>query len=215
MAASSRSRDKRPLQKTTTRLRLIDGQDPPYPSSGARAGMLGMKFFLASLSILFLTSLIACLIVTTQAGAWRTDAVPGLPSKLWVSTLVLFAISAALEQGRYFIRHNRTEGLFHMLLLAIALAAIFLASQTRVWLTLDNIQLPGTARTLYLFSFGVVTGLHAVHVLGGFVPLTLCALRASRADYSSYNHTGVIYCAMYWHFLDAAWLVIMSVLLLF
>lgn len=214
MVSPPRFRGKRPLQKAPTRLRLIEGQDPPYPSSSTRAGMIGMKFFLASLSILFLTSLIACLIVTIRAGAWRTDAVPGLPSKLWVSTLVLLAISAALEQGRYQIRRNRSQELFHMLLLTIALAVIFLASQTRVWLTLDNIQLLGPARTLYLFSFGVVTGLHAVHVLGGFVPLTLCAKRASREGYSSYDHIGVTYCAMYWHFLAAVWLVIVSVLLL-
>ena len=214
MASPPRSRDKRPSQKAATRLRLIEGQDPPHPSSASRAGMVGMKFFLASLSILFLTSLIACLIVTIRTGAWRTDAVPGLPSKLWVSTLMLLAISVALEQGRYLIRRNRSQGLFHMLLLTIALAIAFLASQTRVWLTLDHIQLPSTARTLYLFSFGVVTGLHAVHVLGGFVPLTICAVRASRGGYSSYDHTGVIYCAMYWHFLDVAWLVIVSMLLL-
>jgi len=215
MAAPQRFPSKRPVKKTAPRLRLIEGQNPPYPSSPTRAGMLGMKFFLASLAILFLTSLVACLIVTVRAGAWRTDAVPGLASKLWLSTLVLLAISAALERGRYLIRRNRSQGLFHMLLLGIALAVIFLASQTRVWLSLDNIQLPGAARTLYLFSFGVVTGLHAVHVLGGFVPLTLCAMRASREGYSSYDHTGVTYCAMYWHFLDAAWLVIVSVLLLF
>lgn len=176
--------------------------------------MVGMKFFLASLSILFLTSLLACLIVTLQAGAWRTDAVPGLPSKLWVSTLILLAISLALERGRQLIRRNNSQGLLRMLFLVIALGVIFLISQTRVWLTLDGIQLPSTARTLYLFSFGVVTGLHAVHVLGGFVPLTVCVVRASRQGYSSYDHAGVTYCAMYWHFLDAAWLVIVSVLLL-
>lgn len=176
--------------------------------------MVGMSFFLVSLSILFLTSLLACLIVTLRVGAWRTDAVPGLPSKLWVSTLILLAISLALERGRQLIRRNHVQGLFTMLLLSIALGVAFFVSQTRVWLTLDNIQLSSAARTLYLFSFGVVTGLHAVHVLGGLVPLTVCAVRAFREGYSSYDYAGVTYCAMYWHFLDIVWLVIVSVLLL-
>jgi len=101
-----------------------------------------------------------------------------------------------------------------MLLLTLALGISFLVSQIRVWFTLDSIQLSATAKTLYLFSFGVVTGLHAVHVLGGFVPLAVCAVRAFHEGYSSYDHAGVIYCAMYWHFLDAVWLVIVSVLLL-
>src|SRR5262249_50092372 len=94
------------------------------------------------------------------------------------------------------------------------LALGFLINQTRVWLSLDNIQLPTNARTLFAFSFALITGLHALHVLGGFVPLAVCTVRASRERYSSFDHIGVTYCAMYWHFLDVAWVVIVSVLLL-
>lgn len=176
--------------------------------------MVAMRFFLASLSVLFLTSLIACLLVTIQAGAWRSDAVPGLPSKLWVSTLFLLAISVVFEWGLHCIRRNHSQRLFHSLLLSFVLAIGFLLNQTRVWLTLEHIQLPSTAKTLYQFSFGVLTGLHAVHVLGGFVPLTICTARALHESYSSFDHVGVTYCAMYWHFLDAAWLAIVSALLL-
>ncbi len=176
--------------------------------------MVGMRFFLASLSVLFITGMTACLMVAIQAGAWRSDAVPGLPSKLWTSTLFLLAISVALEWGRHQIRQNRSQRLYWMLLLAIALAIGFLANQTRVWMSLDNIRLPSNAKTLYAFSFAVLTGLHAVHVLGGFVPLTVCTVRASRERYSSFDYAGVTYCAMYWHFLDVAWLAIVTVLLL-
>jgi heme/copper-type cytochrome/quinol oxidase subunit 3 len=109
--------------------------------------------------------------VAIQAGAWHSDAVPGLPSNLWTSTLFLLAVSVALEWGRQQIRQNRSQGLYWMLWLSIALAIGFLANQTRVWLSLDNIRLPANARTLYAFSFAVLTGLHAVHVLGGFAPL--------------------------------------------
>src|SRR5215470_7012272 len=199
-----------PFQKATARLRLVPGQDPPYPVSAMKAGMVGMRFFLASLTVLFSTSVIACLMVAVQAGAWRSDAVPGLPSKLWTSTLFLLAVSVALEWGRQQIRQNRSQGLYWMLWLAIALAIGFLANQTRVWLSLDNIRLPANARTLYAFSFAVLTGLHAVHVLGGFVPLTVCTVRASRERYSSFDYAGVTYCAMYWHFLDVAWLAIVT-----
>ena len=100
-----------------------------------------------------------------------------------------------------------------MLLLTIGLGITFLASQTRVWLTLENIQLPSTARTLYAFSFAVLTGLHAIHVLGGFVPLTVCAVRASRERYSSFDYVGVTYCAMYWHFLLFVWLGLLVLLM--
>jgi heme/copper-type cytochrome/quinol oxidase subunit 3 len=205
---------RRPFQKAAARLRVIQGQDPPFPVSAARAGLFGMKWFLASLSMLFITSLGACLLVTIQAGAWHSEAVPGLASRLWVSTVILLLVSVVLERGRQQIRLNHSQGLLIMLWLALALSLAFLASQTRVWLTLEHIQLPEKAKTLYAFSFGVLTGLHAVHVLGGFVPLTVCIVRASRESYSSYDHAGITYCAMYWHFLDAVWLVLVSAILL-
>lgn len=205
---------RRPFSKAAARLRVIQGQDPPYPVSATRAGMFAMKWFLASLSVLFLTSLIACLLVTIQAGAWHSEAVPGLASRLWVSTIILLLVSIVLERGRQQIRLNRSQGLLIMLLLALVLCLAFLASQSRVWFTLEHIQLPEKAKALYAFSFGVLTGLHAIHVLGGFVPLTICIVRAFREGYSSYDHIGITYCAMYWHFLDAVWLVLVSAILL-
>jgi cytochrome c oxidase subunit III len=176
--------------------------------------MVGMRFFLLSLSVLFATSLLACLMVCIQAGAWRGDAFPGLPSKLWVSTLLLLAVSVAFEQGRRQIRVNDLQGLRITLLLTIALGFFFLINQTRIWLTIADVQLPPTPKTLYAFSFSVLTGLHAVHVLGGFVPLAVCTVGAFHERYSSFDHAGVTYCAMYWHFLDVVWLIIVSVMLL-
>jgi cytochrome c oxidase subunit 3 len=173
-----------------------------------------MWVFLGSLSILFATSLFACLLVTIQAGAWRTDAHPGLPSKLWVSTLFLLATSVVLEYGRWQIRRNNQQALFAMLLMTLGLGVAFLINQTRIWLAVANIQLPSTAKALYEFSFGVLTGLHALHVLGGFIPLIICTVQASRGRYSSFDHAPVTYCAMYWHFLDVMWVVIVSALLL-
>jgi cytochrome c oxidase subunit 3 len=174
-----------------------------------------MRIFLLSLTILFASSLLACVLVAVNAGAWRSDAVPHLPSKLWVSTLVLLGVSVALECGRQFIRQNRQRWLQYMLILTTILALGFLVSQTRVWLTLADINLPSTsAKSLYAFSFAVLTGLHALHVIGGFIPLGWCLLGAYEGRYTNYNYTGITYCAMYWHFLDTVWLVIVSTILL-
>jgi cytochrome c oxidase subunit 3 len=178
--------------------------------------MVGMRWFIASLAMLFGTTLVACLMVTLETQSWRADAVPELTRKLWISTLFLLAVSVVLERGLHRIRRNRTRELFWMLLVTVSLALGFLVNQTRVWMSLgnSNIQLPTNARTLFTFSVALITGLHALHVLGGFVPLAVCSVRAARERYSSFDHAGVTYCAMYWHFLDATWVVIVSVLLL-
>ena len=68
------------------------------------------------------------------------------------------------------------------------------------------------ARTLYGFTFYMLTGLHALHVIGGFVPLVIVLNKAKGREYSSSNHEGVKLCAQYWDYLGVIWLCLLSVL---
>ena len=47
-----------------------------------------------------------------------------------------------------------------------------------------------------------MTGLHAVHVLGGLVPLAMVTVAAYQGMYGRKKHAAVRYTAVYWHFLD-------------
>ena len=67
-------------------------------------------------------------------------------------------------------------------------------------------------KSLYTFCFFTLTGVHALHVLGGFVPLGIVLHRAKRREYSSSRHEGVRFCVQYWHFLAVVWLVLVAVL---
>jgi len=58
----------------------------------------------------------------------------------------------------------------------------------------------------------MLTGLHAVHVIGGFVPLLVVQAKARRREYSSSNHEGVKLCAQYWDYLGVIWLILIAVL---
>jgi heme/copper-type cytochrome/quinol oxidase subunit 3 len=60
----------------------------------------------------------------------------------------------------------------------------------------------------------LLTGVHALHVLGGFVPLGFVVHHALRRQYSSSSHEGLTLCAQYWHYLGAVWLVLVSMLYL-
>ena len=68
------------------------------------------------------------------------------------------------------------------------------------------------ARTLYGFTFYMLTGLHAVHVVAGFVPLGVILNKAKRREYSSSNHEGVKLCTQYWDYLGVVWCVLLGVL---
>jgi cytochrome c oxidase subunit III len=69
------------------------------------------------------------------------------------------------------------------------------------------------SRHLYAWTFYFLTGLHAVHVLGGLIPMFFVTVRAARLGYTRENHRSVAYLAMYWHFLDVAWITLYLTLL--
>ena len=66
--------------------------------------------------------------------------------------------------------------------------------------------------SLYAWTFYVLTALHALHVLGGLPPMLIVTVRALRMGYGPSDHRGLVYCAMYWHFLDAVWIVLYAIL---
>ncbi len=181
------------------------------PPAGART--FGMTLFLTALGVLFAASLVAYLVIRTRAEVWPPAGNPGMPAGLWVSTGILLLCSVALHRAVRAARLGRQGVLRGAMLVSVALAAAFLVSQTLNWLQLSAAGL--TARSnLYAFTFYMLTGLHAAHVIGGLVPLFIVTRRAVRGVYGPERDAGVRYCAMYWHFLDVVWVVMFLLLVI-
>src|SRR4029077_9484523 len=56
--------------------------------------------------------------------------------------------------------------------------------------------------------FYSLTGLHGAHVFIGLVLLLIVTIRSFRGHYSPEEHRGVEVPGIYWHFVDAMWLVV-------
>lgn len=204
--------------------RRSDAGDPsPSPSAvplePVGTATLGVWILLASLSILFLASLGAYLatrahVTGAQAGRWPPEGTPALPAGLWLSTLILLAGSATHHRALRAARADHQATLCRMMTATLVLGLVFLASQVYCWRQLVAAQMPMNAN-LYAFTFYLLTGLHAAHVIGGVVVLFIVTARSYAGRYSSAWHPGVLHSAMYWHFLDAAWILIFLVLLIF
>jgi len=54
--------------------------------------------------------------------------------------------------------------------------------------------------------FYIMTGFHAFHVLTGLLYLFIVYRNAQRGVYTKDRHWGVEACAIYWHFIDVAWI---------
>ena len=188
---------------------MTDGNQMP----GVAAGRLGMRLLVASLSMLFGATVMGYVVVRSRAASWPPPGVPSLPPGLLLSTGVLVASSAAIWVGMEGIRRGRQAELRGGLAATLTLGVAFLASQSYCWFSL--VARNFTARTnLYGFLFYLLTGLHALHVVGGLIPLGVTTARAWRGRYTAAAHEGVAHVALYWHFVDVVWLVLFVVLTL-
>jgi heme/copper-type cytochrome/quinol oxidase subunit 3 len=193
-------------------VRVVD----PFSGGTPRheAGVFGMWLFLATLAVLFLTTMLGYLVVRLNPDPvepFRPEASPGLPHLLLASTAALLASSATMHATVRGVRSGHRAEAARWAGLTLALAILFLAVQAWAWLDLWRQQLR-IDESLYAWTFYVLTGLHAAHVLGGLVPLWMVWRRIGTGRYSPRHPEGVVYCAMYWHFLDAVWLALYATL---
>lgn len=174
--------------------------------SQTSAGVMGMALFIASLSVLFAASMVGYLVVRIRADAWPPPGMPRLPAGLWLSTLILLASSVTMHWALRGAKSNCRKSLKAGISITALLGLAFLISQTINWWALVSAELTASVN-LYGFTFFILTGLHAIHVIGGLIPMGVVTRRAFLGRYSSTNYAGVLYCAMYWHFLDVVWVV--------
>ena len=186
--------------------RPIRGGRPPRVG-GISPRRFGMRLLLLSLGILFAAGLAGYLIIRLRADVWPPPGSPELPGGLWVSTAILAVLSAVLVMAVGRARAGRPSETARLLAAATALGAAFLVAQAANWLRLEA----GGERTMLVFGFWMLTVLHALHVLGGLVPLAIATARAGRGRYLN-DPEPVELVASYWHFLGLTWLAIFAAL---
>ena len=82
-------------------------------------------------------------------------------------------------------------------------------------LAAGSVVLEGTDITsTYGITFALIV-IHALHVSGGMVPLSLLAWRARKDRLDSEHLLSVRACVVYWHFLEVVWVVLLAAFFLF
>lgn len=191
-------------------------------------GRLGMALFLVALGMLFAASMLAFVIIRLlglrgtfdpATGQWvRSASVPDqgaieLPLLLWFSTLLMLVSSVTIHQAVEAVRREHQAGLRRWLMATMAVAGAFLLVQTPSLAMLLETHFDQTGVTALFGLIFTLILIHALHVIGGLVPLVLVTVHARRGRYDHEYHGPVIYLAMYWHFLDVVWVVMFAVLL--
>jgi len=162
--------------------------------------ILGMFLFIASEAILFLSVVVAYL-ATREPGLADARATLDL-GRTAIFSVALFSSSAtvALAGARRDVR---------WLAATMLLGAVFLAGQGSEYARLLTIGI-GPSSALFGTTFFTLTGLHGAHVLVGLIALGALAGSTIRRGVA----VGPIAweaVSLYWHFVDAVWIVVFSV----
>ncbi len=185
--------------------------NPHFQEEIPGAGKLGMYIFIASLSMLFIASMMGYLVIRSRAEQWPPAGMPSLPEGLWLSTLWIILSSITTQCSFNAIKRNHIRKSANYLVVTFCLGFIFLVTQITNWYGLIQADILKTAN-LYAFTFYMLTGLHALHVLGGLIPMAIVLGKTFKNRYNHSYYPGIHYCTIYWHFLMVVWL-IMFVLL--
>jgi len=181
------------------------------------AGRIGLLVFLISIGVLFAATLVAVLVVRFVPSAGeRWQGVP-LPWELLLSTAILILSSVTCEQGLRRIRRGDRRGLNRSITTTLLLGLLFVVLQAWSWLGVLEAMgwetaLEGRTSLLAAWIFVVLTLVHALHVLGGIVPLAIVRRRSAAGRYTASRHGGVEFVRSYWHFLGAVWLLLLATL---
>jgi cytochrome c oxidase subunit 3 len=185
----------------------------------AHAARLGMWVFLVSEVLLFATLFTLYAAQRAEyprgfaAAAHETDLLLGS-----VNTYVLLTASFLVALAVGAIRGDRPRPAAVLLVASAGLGVAFLGLKGLEYAHhfRDGLY-PGTyyrghgladvaaAREFFALYY-VMTGLHALHVIGGIFILLWLAWRTRRGAYGTAYHTPVELGGMYWHLVDVIWL---------
>jgi cytochrome c oxidase subunit 3 len=182
-----------------------------------RAGSLGLFLLLLALGMLFGGLVLAVLVIRLTDDSWPSD-LPHLPWQTWVSTGAILAISAAFMGAVRAAKRQSDAGMRMWLVWAGVLAIVFTGMQVWAWVDwsaqVSDMTAMAQQHRIAVTGFWVFTGLHVAHVLGGLVPLAMVGWYAFFRTWTSARHGLLRHTAIYWHFLDVVWIVLLLTMLL-
>jgi heme/copper-type cytochrome/quinol oxidase subunit 3 len=121
-----------------------------------------------------------------------------------VNTAILLASSVAVGWAQLSIEHNKRWRLVAGLGAGALLGMVFLGVQVMEWAGRPF----GLSSTPYSSLYFVITGFHMAHVVVGVLMLLALTLWSAQGRFNSRRFAHIHIGALYWHFVDAVWLVV-------
>jgi cytochrome c oxidase subunit III len=184
---------------------------PEVAGQGRSINWWGVLAMIASEVIFFANLIIAYLYLRVRAGEWPPQGIEPLELLLpTINTAILLSSALPMHGAHLAIRRGNRKGMQIGLALTAVLGTIFLCGQA--W---EYTHSPFTIKdTTFGATFFSLTGFHGLHVLVGIILIVTCFFRSLRGTFNKQHHFGVEAATMYWHFVDAVWVILFGVLYL-
>lgn len=187
----------------------------PHPVTGLSNAKLGIWLFLSSEVMLFGAFFSSLILLRIGATNWpHGPAVLNVPLAFF-NTLFLILSSVTVLQAWMSLQAGNKKQSQTYLWVTIGLATLFIVLKSFEYSTKFSHGIyPGT-NTFYAIYF-TMTGLHALHVIGGIVVFAYFALFGHKMhETEPERYAGRIEVSgLYWHFVDLVWIFLFPTLYL-
>ena len=177
---------------------------PINPARRSNPGWWVMVLVIITEAMLFVYLLFAYAYLGSMTGAPFPTGGPLKLDLVLPNTIILLVSSGTMLWGERGIRSGNQTRLRVGMLITLILGIVFL--------TIQGIEYSHKKFALqtdaYSGLFFTITGLHGTHVFVGLLMNVVVQIWAWRGWFTADRHLAVTNVAMYWHFVDAVWLVV-------
>ncbi len=193
-------------EKPWERTGVIGGLDPGGAFDAAPE-RVALVIFLVIASVIF-SMLTVSYYVRMELPDWTPLSDP---AQLWLNTALLVVSSILFQWARNLVTKGQDKYLIAALVGAGVFAVLFIAGQLVVWNGLQSAGYFVASNPANSF-FYLLTGLHALHLLGGLWVWSKSLIRLLTVGESQDLRLSIELCTLYWHFLLIVWLVMFAIL---
>jgi cytochrome c oxidase subunit III len=191
----------------------------PFPSPKGSAALppakVGMITFLVTEASFFGTLIMAYVffLSQTKAGDPTPSQVFHFPIVL-IASACLFSSSATIHLAEKALGRNRQRTFLNWWALTIVLGSLFLLGTMWEWSDLIGTWRLTISRNLFGTTYFTLVGFHALHVSIGVIVMSIIFGLGLKNQITANNKTGVEVVSWYWHFVDAVWLLVFTLVYL-
>ncbi len=126
-------------------------------------------------------------------------------------TICLLSSSLTIHLAAKSLARDRVGAFVSLWLFTIALGGLFLYGTAQEWHRLIYQHGLTISTNLFVTTYYSLVGLHGFHVTAGLIMLLVVAIFALAGRVRMQESRRVEVLAMYWHFVDAVWVVVFTV----